>query len=449
MVVAIYNVAPYLDAFCDSIVSQHGGTDDLEVILVNDGSSDASGRIAQDWTARYPQLFCYLAQDNRGVAAARNAGLAQASGAWVCFPDPDDFLAPGYLAAMRAEIGRSRLRPLLAVAAPLIYYHEATDSYADDHPLRHRFGRRIRRYDSTDMGHVLLPHTSATFMRRADITALGLTFDSRIRPSFEDAHFIIRLILHRPRRTVSFLPGPAYYYRKRTAGGSLVDGVTTDRNWYGPHLQSAYLSLLVEAQTLRGRIPRFVQASVLFSLLAKLRHLTGPDHDPGLLDATEVAHFKDGLQAIMDRIDTATLRDRRIPGLHAWQRAALLYRYKGVPPPRPWIVLTDQGLDPATGAARIGLCWILPGDLADRVQVLRDKAPMTTGQSTETRMLFDEVYARVLTQEITLAPDQTLQVRMAGRALPLFAAMPGRLLGHRRWLGWRLSGARWRRVAGK
>ena len=450
MVVAMYNVAPYLDAFCESLVDQQGGVDDLEVILVDDGSTDVTGDIARGWVARHRHLFRLLEQPNAGVAAARNAGLAAARGDWVSFPDPDDFLAPGYLAAMRAEIARPQWRPLLAVAAPLVFYHEATETYTDDHPLRGRFGRRVRRVGSTDMGPVLLPHTSATFMRRADITALGLRFDGRIRPSFEDAHLIIRLILHRPHRTVSFLPrtAPAYFYRKRAAGGSLVDGVTTDRNWYGPHLQNAYLSLLDEAQALRGRIPRFVQASVLFSLLAKLRHLTGPDFDPELLSAAEVTEFKDGLQTLMDRIDTATLRDRRIPGLHAWQRAALLCHYKGMRPSRPWVVLADGNRDGA-GTARIILRWILPGDLPDTVQVLQDGQAVATGRATETRMLFDVVYARVITQEVNLAPGQGLRVVLNGKPLPLFAEMRDPILGNRRFLGWRVSGTRWLRLARK
>lgn len=446
MVVATYNVAPYLNAFCDSILAQTAGLDALEVIFVNDGSTDGSGEIAQGWAERHPRLFRTLVQENQGVAAARNAGLAVATGDWICFPDPDDFLSPGYLAAMLAEITRPHRRPLLAVAAPLIFYHDTTDSYTDDHPLRHRFGRRTRRFDSTDTGHVLLPHTSATCMRRADITDLGLTFDGKIQPSFEDAHFIIRLILHRPRRTVSFVTGPAYYYRKRAAGGSLIDGVTRDRNWYGPHLQSAYLSLLTEAKALRGRIPRFIQASVLFSLLAKLRHLTGPDYDPQLLNLAEQQQFLDGLDDIMARIETRTLRNRRIPGLHAWQRAALLLRYKGIRPARPWITLTDQGLDATTGAARIRLRWIIPGDLPDQVEVLRNGQPDATGYLREARMLFKETYAQVITQDITLADDQSLQVRLNGRALHLFAEIPSRLLGQRRWLGWRLRGVRWQRL---
>jgi glycosyltransferase involved in cell wall biosynthesis len=164
MVVATYNVAPYIDAFFDSLVAQTTGLAGLEVIVVNDGSTDGSGNLADAWAARYPDTIRVIHQGNQGVATARNVGLAEATGEWICFPDPDDFLSPDYIAHVRAEIMRPETENLVAVVANMTFYYEATDSYGDDHPLRFRFSNGIQRHDSTDPGRFIVPHTSSVFM---------------------------------------------------------------------------------------------------------------------------------------------------------------------------------------------------------------------------------------------------------------------------------------------
>jgi CDP-glycerol glycerophosphotransferase len=96
MVVPIYNVAPYLHDCLSSIADQVYR--DLEVVLVDDGSTDDSPRIAAEWAARDAR-FRVVTQPNRGLGAARNAGVEQASGDYLMFIDSDDVL-PSYAAEL-------------------------------------------------------------------------------------------------------------------------------------------------------------------------------------------------------------------------------------------------------------------------------------------------------------------------------------------------------------
>lgn len=93
IIVPIYNSAPYLPACLDSILSQ--SHKHLEVILVNDGSTDQSLDICRAYEATDPRVRV-LDQDNGGVARARNLGLAQVTGDFVGFVDSDDLLAPDF-----------------------------------------------------------------------------------------------------------------------------------------------------------------------------------------------------------------------------------------------------------------------------------------------------------------------------------------------------------------
>lgn len=88
IIVPVYNAAPYLRECIDSLVNQTWK--DIEVILVNDGSTDASGEICESYLDD-PRVIYYY-QVNAGVSAARNAGLDLATGKYICFVDSDDWL---------------------------------------------------------------------------------------------------------------------------------------------------------------------------------------------------------------------------------------------------------------------------------------------------------------------------------------------------------------------
>ena len=92
VIVPVYNVAQYLSQCLDSILSQD--YKDLEVILIDDGSTDASGQICDQYAEKDPRVRV-IHQKNGGAAAAKNAGLRLASGDYLTFADSDDYLEPG------------------------------------------------------------------------------------------------------------------------------------------------------------------------------------------------------------------------------------------------------------------------------------------------------------------------------------------------------------------
>lgn len=89
IIIPIYNAEKYIGTMLDSILGQT--YDLLDVILVNDGSTDETKRICMSYVKRDPRIR-YLEQDNRGPSAARNRGLACAKGTYVLFADADDFI---------------------------------------------------------------------------------------------------------------------------------------------------------------------------------------------------------------------------------------------------------------------------------------------------------------------------------------------------------------------
>lgn len=91
VIIPVYNVAAYLSQCIESILFQD--YTDLEVILIDDGSSDESGRICDEYAQKDSRIKV-IHQPNRGAAAAKNAGLQAATGGYLSFVDSDDFLEP-------------------------------------------------------------------------------------------------------------------------------------------------------------------------------------------------------------------------------------------------------------------------------------------------------------------------------------------------------------------
>ena len=117
IIVPIYNVAPYLRKCVDSLLAQD--ISDYEVILVDDGSTDGSSEIADAIQSMYASspnnlitsspAIKVIHQENAGLSAARNTGIAAAQGEYVCFVDSDDYWQENVLGELMAQIEKEQL----------------------------------------------------------------------------------------------------------------------------------------------------------------------------------------------------------------------------------------------------------------------------------------------------------------------------------------------------
>lgn len=97
VIVPVYNVENYIRDMLTSVQEQTFR--DFEVVIINDGSPDNSQAIIDEFCAADPRFKSFV-QENGGVAAARNSGIAKATGDYVVFYDPDDYIPPDALEKM-------------------------------------------------------------------------------------------------------------------------------------------------------------------------------------------------------------------------------------------------------------------------------------------------------------------------------------------------------------
>lgn len=90
VIVPIYNVEKYLEKCINSLLSQT--LEDIQIILVNDGSKDNSGNIAREYEKNNKNRITYVEKENGGLSDARNYGLKYATGDFIAFLDSDDYI---------------------------------------------------------------------------------------------------------------------------------------------------------------------------------------------------------------------------------------------------------------------------------------------------------------------------------------------------------------------
>jgi heptose III glucuronosyltransferase len=116
VIVPAYNAAPYLGVCLEALLEQPAATRiPIEIIVVDDGSTDATADVVLAVQQQHRNVRL-IRQANAGVSAARNAGLAAASGEFIAFADADDHVIPGMLANMVAQARREKLQIVIANA---------------------------------------------------------------------------------------------------------------------------------------------------------------------------------------------------------------------------------------------------------------------------------------------------------------------------------------------
>lgn len=212
IIIPVYNVERYLRTCLDSVVNQT--LDGIEIIAVNDGSTDNSLAILEEYQSKYSDRMKVFTTDNHGVSHARNYGLARASGEYIQFVDSDDFIELEmteklYSKAKRDNndivicgrynvYEREHINELNKEAAKLIY-------------LNRNFILQENKYEFAQ----ILPFPWDKIFRRSLLE--GIEFPEKMR--FEDLAFVYKVCCRA--KSIGIIDEPLYNYRRTTQGGFL------------------------------------------------------------------------------------------------------------------------------------------------------------------------------------------------------------------------------------
>lgn len=206
VIIPVYNVECYLPRCIESVLEQ--SYSNFELLLINDGSTDASGDICDDYSQRDHRIRVFHT-DNKGVSAARNLGIEKAIYKWICFVDSDDWLEKDYIQNFfNVDIALERVLVSQGILFDYISYTKTFFSY-NDIMLQGDFSHEIVQYQLLHNG---CPY--AKLFNKEIIVKNSIQFNEKIS-MHEDHIFVFEYMMCID--MIILNSGLSYHYMKQSA----------------------------------------------------------------------------------------------------------------------------------------------------------------------------------------------------------------------------------------
>ena len=196
IIVPIYNVEKYLKRCIESLVNQT--LQEIEIILVNDGSTDNSGKIAKKYQKRFKNKIIYLEKENGGLSDARNFAIPYAQGEYIAFLDSDDYVEKDTYENMY-KIAKKEKSDMVECDFYWEYLHKSKIDTGEIYHSKEEMLEEVRVVAWNKL------------IRREIIQKRNIEFPKGYR--YEDVEFTYKLIPYLDK--VSFLKEPCIHYVQR------------------------------------------------------------------------------------------------------------------------------------------------------------------------------------------------------------------------------------------
>ena len=259
IIMAVYNVEKYLEEAILSIVKQTIGFDNIELILVNDGSKDNSEKICLEYVKKYPNNIVYKKKKNGGPASARNIGLKLKKGQYLNFLDSDDLFTPNVLDSVYNFLEENK-STIDLVTIPLYFFGDQTGL----HPKYKYFEEKNYIVDLEKEPYNFILSSSATFYK----TELFETtrYDERMI-SEEDTK--LNFMFFKKNKQFGYVceDNVMYQYRKRNDQTSITDNSKVNTKSY-------YSVVYLLNDLLKGyrKLPDYMKELIIYELRSRLKN---------------------------------------------------------------------------------------------------------------------------------------------------------------------------------
>ncbi len=298
IVTAVYNVELFVAETIESLICQDLGFNNVQLILVDDGSPDNSGKICDEYAEKYPNITV-IHKENGGVSSARNAGLELAEGKYVNFLDPDDKLTPDTLKKVW-KFFEKHYGETDVVAIPMRFF----DGRTGDHVLNYKFEGKSRVVDLNKEWNYIQLSMSSAFLKREAVQ--NLRFDTRLSHC-EDAKVMQKILIEK--QTLGVVTDAEYMYRRRTDGvQSAVQRSSTNYGWYIPTVKYYNHEVMDYALERCGKVPKFIQYILMYDLQWRFKMQEIPE---GVLSEADVEEYMSLIKRDLKYIDDDIIMAQR------------------------------------------------------------------------------------------------------------------------------------------
>lgn len=359
----VHNVGEYLNEYFQSFVSQRlDFKKNIKLILVNDGSTDDSEKIIKDWQLRYPENIKYLNKENGGPGSARNfgldylkanwgaftnfagpenSGLEQFKENWITFIDPDDFVDLRYFSEIDSFLSRNHNKNIGILNSNIISYDDEKKKFSDTHLLKFRFAGKGVVLPSYKLGRHVNLSVAGVFFPPGLILNSDLRFDERLRPNFEDTHFVSCYIAELNKTNIGYLERAKYYHRKRPQGFLMPHVSWEHPGLYGDTLDYGCLDVFKRFKDLYGSVPEHIQRAVLFNLLWYIKKSLNNAELTDFLTEKERCRFYSNFEELFSYIDPEVILKFELGGCGFFHKIGMLQQFKKISPSSQIAYLED------------------------------------------------------------------------------------------------------------
>jgi glycosyltransferase involved in cell wall biosynthesis len=242
IVVPVYNAEKYLPACLDSLISCTG-IEKTEILLIDDGSTDASGKIADSYCEKHSN-FRVIHKSNEGPSATRNLGMTEACGEYIFFCDADDMVEP-VLFEKVISLSEVSDEDMFLWDSAIVYEMNNITSHKDAEYFAHcGLPKNEQTYTGKEIMEILIRKGKGfiatvwlSAYRRDFLLSNKLFFESGL--IYEDELWVPKVLL--AAKSVHYIPEKIYLYRVRP--GSITNPVTKDIRTNVEALVYVYTSL--------------------------------------------------------------------------------------------------------------------------------------------------------------------------------------------------------------
>lgn len=304
IVMAVYNVEDYLEEAIDSVINQSlSFEDNIQLILIDDGSSDNSKDIALNYQSKYPNNIVVVSKENGGVASARNLGLKHVRGEYVNFMDSDDKFSLNTFEKVHNFIKNHDCDDFDVISIPVVFF----DAMKGDHYLNYKFdmGDVVDLEKNPDCYEV---YTHSIFVKKE---AIGdFEFDSRLI-NMEDALFINKIILDKMK--IALVRDCSYLYRKRFDDSAILSTAHQKKEYFTDRLKYLYMGLIDYSLDAKGFVPKFIQNLLVYDLhwMIKIEDISDIFDDKDELD-----EFWFYLEKVLSHLDFDVITEHKFVPMH-------------------------------------------------------------------------------------------------------------------------------------
>jgi len=251
VVVPVYNAENYLHQCVDSIINQAYDFSKIEVLLINDGSSDNSKSICEEYEKQYENITL-MNQKNQGVSVARNLGIKNAKGKYIMLLDSDDFISENAICNIVSFFEKNEDKIDL-VTYPIYRYFNGR---SNKHSRYNRYDKGTGIYNLEEYIHLNQNTVNVVVKNLGKNSTL---YDETMKLS-EDQNFNTEILMKK--KKIGYVDTAIYYYRRAGVGASS----TKNNPYYCFQDIMKYNEGLLTKYVENKKIPKYVQSLVLHTM---------------------------------------------------------------------------------------------------------------------------------------------------------------------------------------